>query len=137
MKLKVVPTTTRRTTTSSVPWSGLRCRYKAKVREKEASFSTIVGIGGRGVGNWKGDQPNFGEGGSGFWNPRGGTNFTCLRRKRGGIKGKIKKMFSRAAKSGQIFAVLHHKIVIFSAAFGGHPVGGVSGPKTQFSIQYF
>ena len=32
----------------------------------------LVVIGGCGVGNWEGNQPNFGWGGSGFWTPRGG-----------------------------------------------------------------
>ncbi len=30
------------------------------------------GIGGRGVGNWEGDQPNFGRGGVVFGPPGGG-----------------------------------------------------------------
>ena len=41
-------------------------------------------IGGRGVGNWEGDQPNFG--GKWFLDPQGGegTSSDFLRGKRGG-----------------------------------------------------
>ncbi len=41
-------------------------------------------IGGRGVGNWEGDQPNFGRGGSGFWTPRGGNKFRLSEGGKGG-----------------------------------------------------
>ncbi len=52
----------------------------------------FVPIGGRGVGNWEGDQPNFGRGGSGFWNPRGGNKFRLSEGgKGGGIKDKTGK----------------------------------------------
>ena len=48
-------------------------------------------IGGRGVGNWEGDQPNYGPGGGGEWflDPQeGGTSSAFLR---GGSGGKTKK----------------------------------------------
>ncbi len=61
--------------------------------------------------------------------PACATNFPCLRGERGGNKNKEQKIFSRAAKGGQIFAVLNHYIAIFSAAFGGHPVGGGNSSK--------
>ncbi len=43
-------------------------------------------IGGRGVDSWEGGSDKFwrGEGGRGFWIPRGGTNLTFLRGERGG-----------------------------------------------------
>ncbi len=47
--------------------------------------ATLVNIiGGRGVGNCEGDQPNFGRGGSGFWTPRGGNKFRLSEGGKGG-----------------------------------------------------
>ncbi len=47
------------------------------LQSKVIRIAYVLTIGGRGVGNFEGDQPNFGWGWSGFWTPRGGNKF-CL-----------------------------------------------------------
>ncbi len=47
--------------------------------------ATTTAIGGRGVGNWEGDQPNFGRGGGVVFGPPGGeTGSAFLRGEKGG-----------------------------------------------------
>ncbi len=49
---------------------------------------TVI-IGGRGVGNWEGDQPNFGRGvGVVFGRPGGGNKFPLSEKGKGGNKRK-------------------------------------------------
>ena len=66
-------------------------------------------IGGRGVGNWEGDQPNFGGGGVVFGPSGGGTSFAFLRGERGGNKGQNRKIFLIAAKRRQNFGNFEQK----------------------------
>ncbi len=83
---------------------------------------TAIPIDGRGVGSWEGGQINIGpEGGRGFWTPTGKGKFHLSEGGGGGGRGK-----KRATEGRQNFAVLHHKLVIFSAVSGGHSVGGGS-----------
>ncbi len=53
-------------------------------------FTPLPPIGGRGVGNWEGDKPNFGEGGVGgggwFLNPQGENKFRLSEGGKGGNK---------------------------------------------------
>ena len=65
--------------------------------------SSLTIIGGRGVGNWEGDQPNFGWEGVVFGPPGGETSFTFLRGERGGNKRQNRKIFLIAAKKKQNF----------------------------------
>ena len=72
--------------------------------EVQADLNTI---GGRGVGNGEGDQPNFSRGGGGGLglDPQGGNKFRLSERGKGGIKDKTENFidgFRKAANFLQI-----------------------------------
>ena len=69
-------------------------------------------IGGRGVANWEGDQPNFDRGGSDFWTPMGGEQQT-----------KPENFFDGCRKAAK-FWLFFKKKVFFLDTSGGQPVRG-------------
>ncbi len=51
----------------AIPATDIFHSFKAHI----LALATVLPIGGRGVGNWEGDRPNFGRGGVVFGPPGG------------------------------------------------------------------